>query len=144
MIIVEFFRDVFDGIWYFPYLLLCIFLFFYVLGIVADNKREKINKKLKEKKTYDIESGREAAIAALESKQVLAVNEEENKADNNNSNNELIASTIPEEKKEEPTVVVKDTLPPLEPVVQPVTSPMVTPMEQAMNEEPLVINSNQQ
>lgn len=76
MIVLEFFRDVFDGIFYWLYLAGCIFAFFYVLGIVGDNKREKINKKLKEKKTYDIESGREAAIAAMETKQVLAVDED--------------------------------------------------------------------
>ena len=154
MIVVEFFRDVLGGLWYWPYLLLCIILFFYVLGIVADNKREKINKKLKEKKSYDIESGKEAAIAALESKQVLAVNEDENKEGISTvptMNSDI--NSIPEEKKEEeplvinskeePTVVVKDTLPPLEPVVQPVASPIMTPIEQARNEEPLVINSNQ-
>lgn len=155
MIIVEFFRDVLDGIWYWLYLLLCIFLFFYVLGIVADNKREKINKKLKEKKSYDIESGKEAAIAAMESKQVLAVNEEENKPGEEVKQNNDTQDALPKEEKkeepivinsnEEPTVVVKDTLPPLEPVVQAVSSPMsATPMEQARNEEPLVINSNQQ
>ena len=75
MIVIQFFRDVLDGVWYILYLILCILVFFYVLGIVADNKREKINKKLKEKKTYDIESGKEAAIAAMETKQILDVDE---------------------------------------------------------------------
>ena len=154
MIIVNFFRDVLDGIWYWLYLIVCIISFFFVLGIVADNKREKINKKLKEKKSYDIESGREAAIAAMETKQVLSVNEDENKEDSKTvpATNPAI-NKIPEEKKEEeplvinskeePTVMVKDTLPPLEPVVQPVASPVMTPIEQARNEEPLVISSNQ-
>lgn len=76
MIILDFFRDFFSGIMYWLYVLVCIFAFFYVLGIVADRKRLAISVKLKEKKTYDIESGREAAIAAMESKQVLDVEED--------------------------------------------------------------------
>ena len=168
MIIVEFFRDVLDGIWYWLYLLVCFIMFFYVLGIVADNKREKINKKLKEKKTYDIESGREAAIAAMESKQVLAVNEEENQeAATTPATSVAVASSAPEVKKEEEPIVINSTettpiqnIEPVvqpvaqaavqpavqqaqpEPVVQPVTPPTMTPMEQARSEEPLVINSN--
>ena len=58
-------------------MVICIFAIFYVFGIVANRKRKAINNKLKEKKTYDIESGREAAIAAMESKQVLDVAEDE-------------------------------------------------------------------
>ena len=75
MIILDFFRDFFSGIIYWLYVLVCIFAFFYVLGIVADRKRQAIANKLKEKKTYDIESGREAAIAAMETKQILDVDE---------------------------------------------------------------------
>lgn len=75
MFILEFFRDFLSGIIYWLYVLLCIFAFFYVLGIVADRKRLAISKKLKEKKTYDIESGREAEIAAMETKQVLDVDD---------------------------------------------------------------------
>jgi len=74
--LMEFFRDVLSGIWYYLYLIICIIAFFYVLGIVADRKRLEISKKLKEKKTYDIESGREAKIAAMESKQVLSAGED--------------------------------------------------------------------
>jgi len=76
MFILDFFRDFFSGIIYWLYLLVCIFAFFYVLGIVADRKRQEIANKLKEKKAYDIESGREAQIAAMETKQVLDVDEE--------------------------------------------------------------------
>ena len=172
MIIVNFFRDTLSGIWYWLYLLLCIFSFFYVLGIVADSKREKINKKLKEKKSYDIESGKEAAIAAMESKQVLAVNEEE-QASTPQTTDE-VATTTPEVKKEEeplvisssePTITIQEQEPtvnavvppvaqatiqpappvpnqPVTPPTQPVSPAAVTPMEQARNEEPLVINSN--
>ena len=75
MFILDFFRDFFSGIMYWLYVSLCIFVFFYVLGIVADRKRLAIAIKLKEKKTYDIESGREAQIAAMESKQVLDVDD---------------------------------------------------------------------
>ena len=75
MVLVEFFRDFLDGIFYFLYLIICIFAFFYVLGIVADRKREMIEEKLREKKQYDITSGKEAAIAALETKQVLSVDD---------------------------------------------------------------------
>ena len=81
MFILEFFRDTLSGLLYILYLIICIIAFFYFLGIVADRKREAINKKLKEKKTYDIESGKEAAIAAMESKQVLDVNNDVNSDD---------------------------------------------------------------
>ena len=74
-IIVVFFRDVLDGIWYYLYLLVGIIAIFYLVGIVADRRREAIAKKLKEKKKYDIESGREAEIAARETKQVLDVDD---------------------------------------------------------------------
>ena len=74
-IIIVFFRDVLSGLWYYLYLLIGIIAIFYLLGIIADRRREAIAKKLKEKKTYDIESGREAEIAARESKQVLDVDD---------------------------------------------------------------------
>lgn len=77
MFVITFFRDVLDGFIYFIYLAVCILAIFYVLGIVGDRKRFAIAEKLKAKKKYDIESGKEAAIAALESKQVLDVMEEE-------------------------------------------------------------------
>ena len=75
MFLLEFFRDVLSGFLYYIYVIVCIFAMFYVLGIVADRKREMIEKKLREKKQYDIESGREAAIAAMETKQVLDVDD---------------------------------------------------------------------
>lgn len=74
--LIVFFRDTLSGFVYFLYLALCTFAFFYVLGIVADRKRLAINEKLKEKKKYDIESGKEAMIAAMETKQVLDVDDE--------------------------------------------------------------------
>jgi hypothetical protein len=76
MFLLEFFRDFLSGFMYYIYVALCIFAFFYVLGIVADRKRQMIEKKLREKKQYDIESGKEAAIAAMESKQVLDVDDD--------------------------------------------------------------------
>ncbi len=75
MFILEFFRDTLSGFVYVIYLIVCIFALFYLMGLVADRKRKAINKKLKDKKTYDIESGREAAIAALETKQILDVDD---------------------------------------------------------------------
>lgn len=172
MIVVEFFRDVLDGIWYYLYLFVCIIAFFYVLGIVGDNKREKINKKLKEKKTYDIESGREAQIAAMETKQVLAVDEEIPgvngdlplaAAANGNAN----VSELKQEGEEKPPEVmvlnsdgssgeqatpqvVQPTIQPaVQPAVQPVAQPAIQPAVQTpaaepqqKTEEPLVINSN--
>lgn len=115
MFILEFFRDFFSGIMYWLYLVILIFAFFYVLGIVADRKRLAIAAKLKEKKKYDIESGREAAIAAMESKQVLDVEETpqtsttpvENKNLTNQNTFEQAVPAISQEKKEEvPTVMV--------------------------------------
>lgn len=77
MIIVEFFRDILSGPVYYIYLIVCILAIFALLGVVGDRKRAAIEEKLKEKKKYDIESGKEAEIAALESKQVLDVLTEE-------------------------------------------------------------------
>ena len=77
MFVITFFRDILDGFVYIIYLAVCILAIFYVLGIVGDRKRLAIAEKLKAKKKYDIESGKEAAIAALESKQVLDVMEDE-------------------------------------------------------------------
>lgn len=161
MIVLELFRDVFDGVFYWLYLVVCIFAFFYVLGIVGDNKREKINKKLKEKKTYDIESGREAAIAAMETKQVLTVDEaaaaempigamangnnsiEEMKKDGkeevpavmvlNSSDDGTKADTSGQPTVVQPAVVQPAVVQPA--VVQPA-------QEQKKAEEPLVLNSN--
>lgn len=73
---IVFFRDVLDGPLYFLYFFVCLFGIFYVFGISADRKRKAIEDKLKEKKKYDIISGREAAIAAMESKQVLDVEDD--------------------------------------------------------------------
>jgi len=150
VIIVEFFRDILDGIWYWLYLLFCIIAFFYVLGIVADNKREKINKKLKEKKSYDIESGKEAAIAALESKQVLAVSEEVKEKTEEES------VSIEMEKNEPAVVVIESSTPVQDTTPIQITTPVenIVPSSQPMMQaqlvgqvepekaEPLVINSN--
>lgn len=89
---IVFFRDIIKGPIYYLYLILGFIIVFYSLGIIADRRRAAIAKKLKEKKTYDIESGREAAIAAMETKQVLDVDENNdkilNQANDNNSVNE--------------------------------------------------------
>lgn len=71
--IISFFRDTIDGGWYLVYILVCIFFIFVLLGIVGDRKRAVIEAKLKEKKAQDIASGKEAKIAARESKQILDV-----------------------------------------------------------------------
>ena len=166
MIVIQFFRDVLDCIWYWLYLIACIIVFFYFLGIVADNKREKINKKLKEKKTYDIESGKEAAIAAMETKQVLAVDDDQggklNDMANGNSNVEeakkegqeevpavleLSSSDAPaaEAQKQEATVqpAVVQPAQAESAEVKPAVQPAVTPPAQVQSpkaEEPLVIS----
>ena len=145
MIVIQFFRDVLDGIWYILYLMLCILVFFYVLGIVADNKRAKINKKLKEKKTYDIESGKEAAIAAMETKQILSVDDDQSGKLNDMANGNSNADDIKKEGQEEVPAVLElssDTTattdaqnqqPTVQPAVQPaavepvVIQPAVTP-----------------
>ena len=75
--LIVIFRDWFSGFFYYLYVALCIFAIFYVYGFVAKRKRNAIVNKLKEKKTYDIASGKEAAIAAMETKQVLSVEEDE-------------------------------------------------------------------
>lgn len=172
MFILEFFRDVFDGFWYFVYLFVCVLAFFYVLGILADNKRAIINKKLKEKKTYDIESGREAAIAAMETKQVLSVGGDEELENGGDSLNDLAKGNAQlneakKDKEEEvPAVMVlnsdasantpqNETQPVIQqpgtetqtvqpPTIQPAQPTIQPPQqeEQSKAEEPLVINSN--
>jgi len=76
MIIVAFFRDVLDGSVYWIYVLVCIFLQFSLYGIIADRKRKLIQDELLKKKERDIESGKEAAKAAMEDKQILDVMED--------------------------------------------------------------------
>ena len=76
MIIVAFFRDVLDGFIYWIYVLVCIFLQFSLYGIIADRKRRLIQDELLKKKERDIESGKEAAKAAMEDKQILDVMED--------------------------------------------------------------------
>lgn len=153
-LLVEFFRDTLSGIWYFLYLMLCILMIFFVLGIVADRKRQMINQKLKEKKTYDIESGKEAKIAAMESKQVLSARtKEENSQDNeqkqeepivlNSSddvNNTAVNTTPQQVVIEEPAVQQSVVEQPV--VQQPIPAQTTTPdANQAV--EPLILNSNE-
>ena len=154
-ILLVFFRDVLSGFVYFLYLALCVFAFFYVLGIVADRKRLAINNKLKEKKTHDIESGREAMIAAMETKQVLDVDDEKQiPTDNQNAtmNSALNSmSNMPDAtgatKEVTPNVVVLnsadvDTKPSVQPVViASQTQESVQPQVQQA-QEPLVIDSS--
>lgn len=112
MFILEFFRDTLSGFVYFIYLAVCIFALFYLMGLVADRKRKAINEKLKQKKKYDIESGREAAIAAMETKQILDVQEEDK--NNANSQNLVIGSptddaNLATQKEKIPDVMVFDS-----------------------------------
>lgn len=117
MFVITFFRDILDGFVYIIYLAVCILAIFYVLGIVGDRKRLAIAEKLKAKKKYDIESGKEAAIAALESKQVLDVMEDEKPLSaavattdatlNNTQTNPVSNQTEDLTKKEEvPTIMI--------------------------------------
>lgn len=145
MIVIQLFRDVLDGVWYWLYLLVCIFAFFYVLGIIGDNKRAKINKKLKEKKTYDIESGKEAAIAAMETKQILTVGDDAEMSGmtlgDMANNNTKVDEMKKEEKEEVPSVMILNsdgqtsnqpgqTTPQIQPAVQPVVQPVAQPTVQ--------------
>ena len=108
MVILEFFRDFLSGINYWIYLAICVFLFFYILGIVSDRKRLAISNKLKEKKSYDIKSGREAAIAAMETKQVLDVDKTNGNGTAPVASAQPVISevTTPEAKEEVPQVMV--------------------------------------
>lgn len=152
--LMEFFRDVLSGIWYYLYLIFCIILFFYVLGIVADRKRLEISKKLKEKKTYDIESGKEAQIAAMESKQVLStgLNEEKNE-EVKKQEEPVVISSEPSNNvqvQQTPTVVQTQSVinngnvSPQVSVqnIEAVPESSATP-NQNQSVEPLVINSNE-
>ena len=150
--LVEFFRDTLSGIWYYLYLIICIIMFFYVLGIVADRKRLEISKKLKEKKTYDIESGKEAQIAAMESKQVLSVGlTEENKEEVKKQEEPMIISDSNNNAQTNQSQDVQ-----LNTQVQPIlnsNNELSTPSNNAANQteqisqkqavEPLVLNSNE-
>ena len=150
--LVEFFRDTLSGIWYYLYLIICIIMFFYVLGIVADRKRLEISKKLKEKKTYDIESGKEAQIAAMESKQVLSVGlTEENKEEVKKQEEPMIISDSNNNAQTNQSQDVQ-----LNTQVQPIlnsNNELSKPSNNAANQteqisqkqavEPLVLNSNE-
>lgn len=107
---VTFFRDTLSGFFYFIYLIFCIFFFFYVYGFVAKRKRNAINEKLKEKKQYDIESGREAQIAAMETKQVLDVDDDGLNPTNDNPNATL-NNAINSMSGDETTNTVKEKVP---------------------------------
>lgn len=87
--IVAFFRDTISGFWYFVYIIVCIFFIFVLLGIVGDRKRAVIEENLKKKKAMDIASGKEAKIAAMETKQILNVMTD---STNNLQNNTLADS----------------------------------------------------
>ena len=150
MFILDFFRDFFSGFMYWLYVALLVFAFFYVLGIVADRKRLAIANKLKEKKTYDIESGREAAIAAMESKQVLDVEESLSGAPNAEAAqnpNVPAEQTVPEvnngqTKEEVPAVMVlnssetpaEDNKPKQEEPVVISSTPTITPVQNTNNQ----------
>lgn len=119
--IIVFFRDTLSGVWYFLYLALCIFIIFYLLGVIGDRKRLAISVKLKEKKKYDIESGREAAIAAKQTKQIIGVLEEEEiKQAVPNPNEEVNV----QENQEEPAVMVLNS----DSVAPDNSKPAVTPV----------------
>ncbi len=123
-LILVFFRDTLSGIWYFLYLALCIFIVFYLLGVVGDRKRAAIAVKLKEKKTYDIESGREAEIAAKQTKQIIGVLEDQ--AATPNANNPLPGAGDAQNKEEVPTVMVLNSSE--QPAQQEQAQPAVTPV----------------
>ena len=105
--VISFFRDTISGFWYFLYIILCIFFIFVLLGIVGDRKRAVITKKLKEKKAQDIASGKEARIAAMESKQILDVMSDDSASVNGTSN--LNNSNVESSKEDKaPAVLVID------------------------------------
>ena len=105
--VISFFRDTISGFWYFIYIILCIFFIFVLLGIVGDRKRAVIAKKLKEKKAQDIASGKEARIAAMESKQILDVMSDDSASVNGTSN--LNNSNVESSKEDKvPSVLVID------------------------------------
>lgn len=105
--VISFFRDTISGFWYFIYIILCIFFIFVLLGIVGDRKRAVIADKLKEKKARDIASGKEARIAAMESKQILDVMSDDSTSSNNVSS--LDNSNVESSKEDKvPSVLVID------------------------------------
>ncbi len=75
--IISFFRDTLSGGLYWLYVFTCIFFIFFFLGMIGSRKQAAIIEKLKAKKADDIASGREAEIAAMESKQRLDVMKDE-------------------------------------------------------------------
>ena len=107
--IISFFRDVIDGWWYVLYIFVCLFFMLVFLGMYGDKKREAIAIRLKEKKARDIASGKEARIAALESKQVLDVMEEDLDKENGQENSQPVSTNDSAEltkKEEAPSVLV--------------------------------------
>lgn len=106
---IWFFRDFIDGGLYVLYIFLCIVGMFALLGVVGDRKRALIEAGLKEKKARDIASGKEAAIAAMESKQVLDVMKDDNANEPvQNQNSNLLNSQSTNQTQEVPTTVVQE------------------------------------
>ena len=140
---MEFFRDVLSGVWYYLYLILCILVIFYILGIVADRKRLQISKKLKEKKTYDIESGKEAQIAAMESKQVLSVGATENNNEEVKKQEEPMVLSSEDTTQNSNTQPVNNVSIQVQPQVVNNTQNDVSSSNQNQAVEPLVLNSNE-
>lgn len=159
--IISFFRDKVVGWWYLLYILACLFFILVVIGVYGDNKRSAIAARLKEKKARDIASGKEARIAALESKQVLDVMEEESADSVSTGNPETVSSNDTEnlaKKEEAPPVLVigadgnsNEANPPLQsepaqvaqPVVVEQTSAQSSSVQQgAVTQQPIVVSAD--
>ncbi len=111
MFVISFFRDTLTGFWYLVYVLCCIFFIFVLLGVVGDRKRAVIEEKIKKKRKEDIVSGREAMLAARQSKQILDVMSDaeiNSGATSYEANSDVATNDDKEAKEEVPAVLVID------------------------------------
>lgn len=70
--VILFFKETLSGWRYILYVMFCIVMILAAVGKIGDRKRSELRKQMKIKKEYDLLTGRAAAQAALEGKQVIS------------------------------------------------------------------------
>lgn len=77
--IIIFFKETLSGIWLVLYVIVCLIMILAGIGKIGDRKRLEMREQMKAKKQYDLLSGRAAAQASLEGKQVISYSFSEEK-----------------------------------------------------------------
>lgn len=77
--IILFFKETLSGWRYFLWVIFCAIMILAGVGKIGDRKRLEMREQMKAKKQYDLLSGRAAAQASLEGKQVISYSFSEEK-----------------------------------------------------------------